>query len=552
MKNIMDLRLIGLGATMVLGGVLTSCTNTLDDPHSNLGNNDLPQVSLVKTPDFVVWSGNQIIGNTKSTRSADVNGNLWYQNWDRPTNVTEEEIAKVLEAVKNPIYKHNDIKIDWENYWVQQVYTGTATYNDGYGNNIGTGASHMNHLLAYSSKVNEQTSWWPEPEFTLRDKYPYENVYEHINNFNSGSNNTVYTDDVTQEQFIGTTLMTGMYSEDVDAQHQFGYHNSTDSKDHFEYIIIEVDGEYYVCFDFYATHPDGQDANKNMDVERDHIYNDWIVKISPAYPVGTTPEPGEGGNEKPGVTPEIPIVHGHGNEVEVNYEIMDSHDYEIADLVTKLSIHVRHATDVDIRIPVPNVYVIESDDLYIFNEHYDGKYDGTGTDKPLLHNQTASVTHTIAGQTVTLTVEFLPDSDGGYIHISTTGINETLIKYCETNFGDGINFEVYNYYRTATEPVDDDQEFVNDLTREKLKGFLDKSTISFTDEPVYYINAFGWDYVDDTNGSQHYDTINPDDCYVTPGSSYETPYWGIHLNGTPHNYIYVKKGFAADELHSAL
>jgi hypothetical protein len=107
--------------------------------------------------------------------------------------------------------------------------------------------------------------------------------YEHINNFNTGNNNTVYTDDETHEQFIGTTLMVNMESDG--RTEQFGYHNSVDSKDHFEYIILYIDGAYYVGFDFSASHPEGQEANKNMDVERDWIFNDWIVKISPALPI---------------------------------------------------------------------------------------------------------------------------------------------------------------------------------------------------------------------------------------------------------------------------
>ena len=56
-----------------------------------------------------------------------------------------------------------------------------------------------------------------------------------------------------------------------------------------EYIIIpgsKIDpslaGFYYVGFDFYATHPEGQESNKNMDVERNWKFNDWIVRISPA------------------------------------------------------------------------------------------------------------------------------------------------------------------------------------------------------------------------------------------------------------------------------
>ena len=208
-----------------------------------------------------------------TTRAANVNGNLWYQDWVRPVNITDEEKTKVVaefsKVRKNEV---NSVHIDWNNYWVQQVYKGEATYNDGFGNSIGVASSKMNKLIAYNSNYKE-TVWWPEYK-------EIEGGYEHVNNFNDGNNTTEYTDDVTHEKFIGTTLMVNMNAEGI--VDQFGYHNSVDSKDHFEYIILEIDGAYYVGFDFYATHPEGQEANKNMDVARDWIFNDWIVKISPA------------------------------------------------------------------------------------------------------------------------------------------------------------------------------------------------------------------------------------------------------------------------------
>jgi hypothetical protein len=122
--------------------------------------------------------------------------------------------------------------------------------------------------------------------------------YEHVNNFNDGNNNTPYTDDITKQQYVGTTLMVDMGTR-ASATNQFGYHNTLDSKDHFEYFIIagsDIDaslaGYYYVGFDFCASHPDGQEANKNMDVARDWIYNDWIVRISPATPIGSNSSTG--------------------------------------------------------------------------------------------------------------------------------------------------------------------------------------------------------------------------------------------------------------------
>jgi hypothetical protein len=210
------------------------------------------------------------------TRAHDVNGNLWYQKYQRPANITQEERDKVIDEFSiQRIGATNAYNITWENYYVQQVYKGESEYVDGNGNSIGTASSKMNHLIAYNSNYVQEI-WWPQ-------RMTIQGGYEHINNFNSGNNNTVYTDDETHEQYIGTTLMVNMESDG--RTEQFGYHNSVDSKNHFEYIILYIDGAYYVGFDFSASHPEGQEANKNMDVERDWIFNDWIVKISPALPI---------------------------------------------------------------------------------------------------------------------------------------------------------------------------------------------------------------------------------------------------------------------------
>ena len=212
---------------------------------------------------------------TATTRAHNVNGNLWYQNWQRPVNVTSDEATKVLTAfsVKRE-NQTNAITINWNNYWVHQVHQSNNSYYDGYGQNTGDIHTKMNKIIAYNTSGNS-------------------NYYEHVNNFNDGNNTTVYTDDETHQEYIGTTLMLNMGTS-ASANNQFGYHNTIDRKDHFEYFIIagaDIDaslaGYYYVGFDFCASHPAGQEANKNMDVARDWIYNDWIVRISPATHVGS-------------------------------------------------------------------------------------------------------------------------------------------------------------------------------------------------------------------------------------------------------------------------
>lgn len=226
--------------------------------------------SIAPTQD---WGFGVASNSRGANRSVNVNGNLWYQDWERPVNVTEEEIAKVVaEFSKKRENVVNDISIDVPDYWVQQVWKGTTEYNDGFGQSIGVASNKMNKLIVYDSNYKEEV-WWPEHK-------TIEGGYVHVNNFNNGDNTTVYTDDETGQKYVGTTLMYDMSTDGRTTQ--FGYHNTVDSKDHFEYIVLEIDGNWYVGFDFYATHPEGQDANKNMDVERDWVFNDWIVKITPA------------------------------------------------------------------------------------------------------------------------------------------------------------------------------------------------------------------------------------------------------------------------------
>lgn len=284
-----------------------------------------------------------------------------------------------------------------------------------------------------------------------------------------------------------------------------------------------------------------------------------------------TCKPNEGCNKPSGSTDQgdtgtvVPDeIYRHDNEVEVNFEAVDSHEnLGIEDLATKLSIHVRHATDVDIMIPVPGKYVIDSDDLYIFNEHYgvENRYHGTygGT---YIEDNLQELVYKFGDEEhqyeVKLYVEVVIDSklddpfDEGYIRVWTEGIEqEGLIDWCFEHNGDGINFEIWTYYSAKTANTVDH--------RRELKSYFDQSTIEFVDsDPDYYINAFGWDYDNGTWGQTHFDFINPDDCFVTPLES--EPYepkedyqvgekWDEHLNGTPYNYIWIKSEVTPDHAH---
>jgi len=198
-----------------------------------------------------------------TTRSHDVNRNQWKDKFVVPSNVTANEHDLVVaEFSKERVGAVNEENINWTDYFIYEVYKGEDVYPDGNGQDV-KGSDHMNHLQVKYA------------EGTLAP--PNNACWEHANDFNNGTSSGNW------ETIEGATLMVNSGTLD------FAYHNSTDSKYHSEYIIIagadidpSLDGYYYVGFDFYATHPEGQEANKNMDVERNWVFNDWIVRISPA------------------------------------------------------------------------------------------------------------------------------------------------------------------------------------------------------------------------------------------------------------------------------
>ena len=272
----------------------------------------------------------------------------------------------------------------------------------------------------------------------------------------------------------------------------------------------------------------------------------------------------------------LPLFHNH--EVEVNYAILDDHGYEsgIEDLVTKLSIHVRYATNVDVKIPIPTRYIIESDDLYIFNEHYskpngeyEGAYGGESYSENPLANQNATLSYPITNAdgsevgNVILHVDFERGDENlgdafaeGYIHVWTEGITEEVINACWAYNKDGINFEIFNYFQTEKVVWNEGDEFASvesasDLNRTALIEAMNQSVISFEFQPDYYINAFGYAY---ENGEKT-EEIHPDHATVVPaeGEGYREAYRTNHLNSTPYNDIYVHESVEKiDDLHQNL
>jgi hypothetical protein len=207
------------------------------------------------------------------TRAANENGNQW-EDWGYtiPADITPDELEAVLNVFNQKGEASYTSLIDWDEYFVQQVYKGDATYKN-HDNQTVTGSEHMDWLCTVTNKHVNVVCWWPyEEAIVVGDNYD-----DHINNFNNGNNKTEMTSELSGRKFKGITLMKNTNSN------VFGFKSSEDNGHVFYNFRMEkINGNYYVGFDFEAN---GQ--NKNEQVDRDFIYNDWIVKIVPGK--GVTP-----------------------------------------------------------------------------------------------------------------------------------------------------------------------------------------------------------------------------------------------------------------------
>lgn len=201
-----------------------------------------------------------------------------------------------------------------------------------------------------------------------------------------------------------------------------------------------------------------------------------------------TPKPEPTPTPEPGEDPAPSVVAGNGS-VEVNFSIYDR-KYEANE--TKLSIHVRDTTDVTIVIPTPADYYCPVDDMLIVQKH----------DIAKVYSTSSTVDMDINGNKVSLTTTYAEDG----ITISTNGINADVLKYLRNTYGDGLTFEINSYF--ATERLDASGKKVA-VTRDEIQAMLNRSTISFTNTPKFYLNAFGV-----INNA-----IIPNDCNVTPADA---------------------------------
>lgn len=173
------------------------------------------------------------------------------------------------------------------------------------------------------SQDNDRNSYpdgtWKYPDYYNMDYFSVktsDNYWEHINNFNEGKANPISEDAPADanalhndtQKFANRTMKywssAGPYERGVEDvinrdgsayTTSFSYHNSDDSKDYENYVLVHLsfDGPrtglhydgYYLAFD-YEMHKDPGTVNPGeiTDIPRDGYYSNWIVKLSPADP----------------------------------------------------------------------------------------------------------------------------------------------------------------------------------------------------------------------------------------------------------------------------
>ena len=255
----------------------------------------------------------------------------------------------------------------------------------------------------------------------------------------------------------------------------------------YRFYVIEFNGEknLYLCYDYQTK------KNSGEYLPGDKVFNDWVIKLIPAES-----DNGGGGEEiEEHITDIVPA-----DEVEINFSVND--EKEVDDYIaTKLSIHIRALTDVEVFIPVKQAYYCDVDDMAIVLSHnLDINYQYSNPGQASIQNG-YTYTYTVAGEYVkdgeTLTaneaINVIVTYEAEGIRVKTQGITQAALDYLQYIYHDGITIEVWNYFNS--EIVNEALETIP-VTRADLKPMFDQSTVSFTasDKPSQYVNAFAMLY----------------------------------------------------------
>jgi hypothetical protein len=258
--------------------------------------------------------------------------------------------------------------------------------------------------------------------------------------------------------------------------------------DAFTYYYIEYEGKMscYLCFDYRMSKTD--DFGNPFVYPGDGVYDDWVIKITHADGTPIT-EPGPDPDPDPDPTPTPdPVIT---DEVEINLSVNDKKEKDDY-IATKLSIHIRALTDVEVFIPVTQEYYCDADDMAIVLSHkMDPNYQYSNPGQAEITNG-YTYSYTIAGKTLTVTVTY--EAEG--IRVKTDGLTQEVLDYLQETYQDGFTVEVWNYFNDAIPQTEGSTIVRKPIDRTGLKPMLDQSTVTFTstEHPAYYVNAFAMLY----------------------------------------------------------
>ena len=474
---------------ILLSGVLFSCDNS-DGFESNEAL--MLDVKVAKTPDIRLYSGGQVLSSTRGDVSVNVNyfkimdfgggKSDWmknqypvlYQYFDNAPATSVDRGEQVSQAEKNAVMAYlaahpdeGSTTCDLTTYFIQNVGSNYDTYHLAFMNGDVphhytdiTGGNHMDYVEFNGTHINDYNATWG-----------------------------------VRALCVNIPLVNPRYHD--------SFYNTT-QENHYRFYVIEYDGKknLYLCFDYATNKWD----NGQLDYQGDGVYNDWVIKIIP----------GDGSEIDPD-DPDVPDVDPYDfyatDHVEVNLSVNDKH--EEGDWIhTKLSIHIRAVTDVEIFIPVGQNYYCDVDDMDLVISHQLDlvQYIPQPSTESfeIVNSETSEV------YAVSATVAF--EANG--IRITTHGMTAGLQEYLKNKYHDGLTFEIWNYYN------------INAIDRENLKPFLDASTVSFTADPTLYVNAFA--PIGDDNHK------NPWDCVVTPPSAYSVWYERTYETYYDFDVLYKK------------
>lgn len=533
----------------------SSCSNELEQPKIPAGAKSM----LVKAPEMKAYSGQHFWTSAAATRAVDA-------SWEQYKKVQDNENKdwNDWEKENNPYYQYKDnapsktdrgesvsqAEYDYVMEYIRTHQGGDECHLTTYFiQNVGSSNDHYTYEY-YDAQNNVDR----RAEFTGGNQMDYLTIGDyHIGDYNASGGPRALCIDMP----VNAPEVSPTYHD------TWGTLEQTKTNAYKFFIITLPDdpiyGEnagktaYYLGFDYQTK----KWENGDIDYQGDGIYNDWVVKLTPAdgSPVVSpeTPEVPGGGDEQEPDAPVVPtptpngdcILCGHdhkagslceeceeeGNkchgaesniapgteDVEINLALDKKND----DLLeSHLSMHVRTATDVEVFLPIPRQYYCEADDMAIVMQH----------DKEFVHGGPYQTVYQIGEHQVTLNVEYL---DNG-IRIWTEGITQEVIDYCRETYNDGITFEIWNYFN-------DPETGLPYISMDELKAYLDKATVKFLDkDPDIYVNSFGEedDKYSDTNTGGNDFHVRPDDSFK---DHFNDPTDGPYYNGSDKNEIYTKK-----------